>query len=99
MHPRYPAALNGRGMVRRTLGLRGEALGDFDNSIRLLPTDPTPWYFKALTLTEMGDLAGALESLDRALEILPPRAPRVAQIRALRDQVLASLEQAGAGRR
>jgi cytochrome c-type biogenesis protein CcmH/NrfG len=62
-------------------------LSDFNSAIRLEPNEPTPWYFRAMIRLQTGDLSGAAQDADKALERIPSGSPRRADVEKLRREI------------
>ena len=67
------------------------ALNDFNMAIEIDPQAPASWYFRALIREASGDLASALQDVNRAREMAPPDLPKLGDIESLHRRIVARL--------
>ena len=64
-------AYNNRGLAYSALGQHQPALMDFDETIRLKPDDPHPYYDRSTVYAKLGQYVRAIEDLDHDILLKP----------------------------
>jgi len=65
------------------LGDKKGAMADYDTAFRLEPGHPINHVNRAMLLTDMGDTAGALTAIRKALAIAPDFPPALEQLKKI----------------
>ena len=65
------------------LGDKKRAMADYDTALRLEPGHPINHVNRAMLLTDMGDTAGAMASIRKALAIAPDFPPALEQLKKI----------------